>query len=126
MPDTVSESSLSALPTRASAVVGSFDRLDAQQPAVHEVADAVGCAVDHVRRATRVSAMMWVAAVVETSTCASLPRDATAPDRSGSQVTAASTWRALNIAAAGASWVKDDVLFHLGALVGGGARTAPG
>ena len=47
------------------------------------------------------------AAVVETRTCASSPRAVTAPDRSGSQVTAASTWRALNIAAAaGASWVK--------------------
>src|SRR6185295_11971210 len=58
-------------------------------------------------RATRVSAMMLVAAVVETRTCASSPRASTAAERSGSQVTAASTWRALNMAAAaGASWVK--------------------
>ena len=58
-------------------------------------------------RAHSVSAMMFVAAVVETSTCASSPRAVTAAERSGSHVTAASTWLALNIAAAaGASCVK--------------------
>ncbi len=58
-------------------------------------------------RAQSVSAMMFVAAVVETRTCASSPRAVTAPERSGSHVTAASTCLALNIAAAaGASCVK--------------------
>jgi len=58
-------------------------------------------------RATSVSAMMFVAAVVETRMCASSPRAVTAAERSGSHVTAASTCRALNIAAAaGASCVR--------------------
>ena len=58
-------------------------------------------------RAQSVSAMMFVAAVVETRTCASSPRAVTAAERSGSHVTAASTCFALNMAAAaGASWVK--------------------
>ncbi len=51
--------------------------------------------------------MMLVAACVETSTCASAPRASTAPERSGSHVTAASTCLALKAAAAaGASVVK--------------------
>ncbi len=58
-------------------------------------------------RAHSVSAMMLVAAMVETRTWASSPRASTAPERSGSQVTAASTCFALNMAAAaGASCVK--------------------
>ncbi len=51
--------------------------------------------------------MMLVAAAVETRTWASAPRASTAAERSGSQVTAASTCLALKAAAAaGASWVK--------------------
>src|SRR5208282_5887133 len=51
--------------------------------------------------------MTLVAAWVETSTWASSPRAATAPERSGSQVTAALTRLALYMAAAaGASWLK--------------------
>ncbi len=58
-------------------------------------------------RATKQSAMTFVAAAVDTSTCASSSRALTAPDRSGSHVTAASTFLALNAAAAnGASAVK--------------------
>ena len=67
--------------------------------------------------------MMLVAAVVETSTCASSPRAVTAPERSGSQVTAASTCLALNIAAAaGASCGEDDVLLDGRAVLGRQAR----
>jgi hypothetical protein len=57
-------------------------------------------------RATSTSAMTLVAAPVDTRMWASSPRAATAADRSGSHVTAASTLPLLNMAAAaGASWV---------------------
>ena len=67
--------------------------------------------------------MTLVAAVVETSTCASSPRALTAPDRSGSQVTAASTFLALNTAAASGASVVKTMFFSIALpVVGGQAR----
>ena len=64
-------------------------------------------------RATSVSAMMLVAAVVDTRMCAWSSRAVTAADRSGSQVTAASTCRALNIAAAAGASVVVTIAFSV-------------
>jgi len=73
-------------------------------------------------RATSVSAMTLVAAVVETRMCASPSRAATAPERSGSHVTAASTCFALNAAAA---WGASAVYTRFLLAVGRSAETAP-
>ena len=63
--------------------------------------------------------MTLVAAAVETRTCASSSRALTAPDRSGSQVTAASTCLALNAAAASGASAVNTRFFSISALSAG-------
>ena len=63
--------------------------------------------------------MTLVAAAVETSTCASSSRALTAPERSGSQVTAASTFLALNAAAASGASAVNTRFFSIAFLSSG-------